>query len=182
MAPVSIIDYNDSDEKILHTVGKPVKNIHVKIDKPDSKYKLAPDAQAIDAQGWLHTGDLGALDDDGYLRLTGRIKELIIRGGENIFPAEVEAAISEQETIADVKVFGVPNDFWGEVACACLKLKSAAFDENEIRAYLSAHLSKYKIPEYFLIYDEFPLLGSGKIDSVALKKNAVARIFRDKED
>lgn len=197
MAPVSITGYDDTDEKILHTVGKPVENIRVKIDKPDSNgvgeilvqgfnlmtgyYKLAPDAQAIDAEGWLHTGDLGSVDADGYLRLTGRIKELIIRGGENIFPAEVEAAISEHENIADVKVLGVPHDFFGEEVCACVRLKSAAFDETEMRAALSAQLAKYKIPAHFLIYDEFPLLGSGKIDSVALKRDAVKKIKARRE-
>lgn len=194
MAPVSITDYNDSEEKILYTVGKPVKNIQIKIDNPNSNgigeilvqgfnlmmgyYKIALEEQPIDTQGWFHTGDLGTIDAEGYLRLTGRIKELIIRGGENIFPAEIETAISEQENIADVKVIGVPHDFWGEVACACLKIKSSDFDEKKLRDSLAARLAKYKIPEHFLVYDEFPLLGSGKIDSVALKKNAVERIFK----
>ena len=192
MAPVSITAYDDSHENILHTVGKPVKNIRIKIADPNQNgvgeifvqgfnlmtgyYKLAPAEQAIDADGWLHTGDLGALDESGYLRLTGRIKEIIIRGGENIYPAEVEAAISEDENISDVKVFGVPNDFWGEVVCACVKIKSAVFDEKNLRASLAARLAKFKIPEHFLVYDKFPLLGSGKIDSVALKKNAVERL------
>ena len=187
MAPVSITAYDDSRENILHTVGKPVKNIRIKIDNPNQNgvgeilvqgfnlmtgyYKLAPAEQAIDADGWLHTGDLGALDENGYLRLTGRIKEIIVRGGENIYPAEVEAAISEDENISDVKVLGVPDDFWGEVVCACVKIKSA-FDEKKLRDSLAARLAKFKIPEHFLVYDEFPLLGSGKIDSVALKKNA----------
>ena len=192
MAPVSITAYDDSRENILHTVGKPVKNIRIKIADPNQNgvgeifvqgfnlmtgyYKLAPAEQAIDADGWLHTGDLGALDESGYLRLTGRIKEIIVRGGENIYPAEVEAAISEDENISDVKVFGVPNDFWGEVVCACVKIKSAVFDEKNLRASLAARLAKFKIPEHFLVYDKFPLLGSGKIDSVALKKNAVERL------
>ena len=192
MAPVSITAYDDSRENILHTVGKPVKNIRIKIAAPNQNgvgeifvqgfnlmtgyYKLAPEEQTIDADGWLHTGDLGALDANGYLRLTGRIKEIIVRGGENIYPAEVEAAISEDENISDVKVLGVPNDFWGEVVCACVKIKSAAFDEKIFRTSLAARLAKFKIPEHFLVYDEFPLLGSGKIDSVALKKNAVERL------
>ena len=186
MAPVSITAYDDSRENILNTVGKPVKNIQIKIDKPDSNgvgeiliqgfnlmtgyYKLAPDEQTIDADGWLHTGDLGALDANGYLRLTGRIKEIIIRGGENIYPAEVETAVSEDENISDVKVLGVPDDFWGEVVCACVKIKSAAFDENEMRATLASRLAGYKIPAHFFVFNEFPLLGVGKIDSVTLKR------------
>ena len=70
----------------------------------------------------------------------------------------------------------MPNDFWGEIVCACVKIKSAAFDEKNLRDSLAARLAKFKIPEHFLVYDEFPLLGSGKIDSVALKKNAVERL------
>ena len=192
-APVSITAYGDSLENILHTVGKPVKNIRIKIDKPDSEgigeilvqgfnlmtgyYKLRPEEQTIDAEGWLHTGDLGKLDANGYLHLTGRIKEIIIRGGENIYPAEVEEAISEFEIIDDVKVFGVPHDFFGEEVCACVKLKTGkTFDENNLRAELSARIAKYKIPARFFVYDKFPLLGSGKIDSVSLKTDALKKI------
>ena len=113
---------------------------------------------------------MGALDANGYLRLTGRIKEIIIRGGENIYPAEVETAVSEDENISDVKVLGVPDDFWGEVVCACVKIKSAAFDENEMRATLASRLAGYKIPAHFFVFNEFPLLGVGKIDSVTLKR------------
>ena len=192
MAPVSITEYDDSRENILYTVGKPVKNIRIKIFEPDSNgvgeilvqgfnlmtgyYKLSPEAQSIDADGWLHTGDLGTIDADGYLRLTGRIKDIIVRGGENIYPAEVESVISEDKNIAEVKVLGVPHDFWGEVVCACIKIKSANFDENKLRELLANRLAKYKNPEYFLVYDEFPLLGSGKIDAAALKKNALDRL------
>ena len=192
MAPVSITNYNDSAEKILKTVGKPVKNIKIKIKNPDSDgigeiliqgfnlmlgyYKLGLDEQPIDAEGWLHTGDLGKLYADGYLNLTGRIKEMIIRGGENIYPAEVEAAISEDENISDVKVFGLPHNFFGEIVCACVQIKNLPFDEEKLRDDLTGRLAKFKIPEYFFVYDEFPRLGSGKIDVVSLKKD-VAKKF-----
>ncbi|MBR2519540.1 MAG: AMP-binding protein [Selenomonadaceae bacterium] len=188
MAPVSITVYGDDLQKILHTVGKPVKNIRVKILNPDSSgvgeilvqgfnlmagyYKLSPDEQPIDANGWLHTGDLGSVDAGGYLRLTGRIKEIIIRGGENVYPAEVEAVISEADFVDDVKVIGVPDDFFGEVVCACLKLKTSKFDENKFRDWLATRLAKFKIPAHFLIYEKFPLLGSGKVDLLALKRDA----------
>lgn len=192
MAPVSITTYDDSLENILHTVGKPVKNIKIKILNPDSDgvgeilvqgfnlmtgyYKLSPEEQTINAEGWLHTGDLGKLDENGYLHLTGRIKEIIIRGGENIYPSEVEAAISEDVNICDVKVIGIPHEFFGEEVCACIKIKSSTFDENSLRNSLKSRLSKFKIPSYFLIYEEFTLLGNGKIDIVALKQNAVKKI------
>jgi len=194
MAPVSITAYDDSDENILHTVGKVVKNIKIKIDNPDSQgigeilvqgfnlmtgyYKLALDEQPINAEGWLHTGDLGSLDGNGYLRLTGRIKEIIIRGGENIYPAEVEAAIAEYESIDDVKVFGVPDDFFGEAVCACIKLRAGEmFNADKMKASLSKRLAKFKVPAHFLVYESFPMLGSGKIDLTALRKDVLERFL-----
>ncbi len=199
MAPVSITPYGDTDEHVLHTVGKPVANINIKIQNMETKedcavgesgeilvqgfnlmigyYKVPIDQQSIDDEGWLHTGDIGCLDEEGYLRLSGRLKELIIRGGENIMPGEVEAAISELEIVDNVKVFGVPSEFFGEEVGACIKLKEGtAFDEESMKAELKKRLAKFKIPAYFVIYDEFPMLGTGKIDGVALKADAIRRI------
>ena len=199
MAPVSITPYGDTDEHVLHTVGKPVNNISIKIQNMETKedcavgesgeilvqgfnlmigyYKVPIDQQSIDDEGWLHTGDIGCLDEEGYLRLSGRLKELIIRGGENIMPGEVEAAISELDIVDNVKVFGVPSEFFGEEVGACIKLKDgAAFDEDAVKAELKNSLAKFKIPSYFLIYDEFPMLGTGKIDGVTLKADAIRRI------
>ena len=196
MAPVSITTYDDSDEHVLHTVGKPVKNIKIKIvdrrtgvdcgvgevgeifvqgfNMMTCYYKLDANDQSIDGDGWLHTGDLGSLQADGYLKLTGRIKELIIRGGENIMPSEVEDVISQFDFVDNVKVIGVPSDFFGEEVCACLKLKSGAtFDEEIFRAELLKELAKFKVPSKFVIVDEFPMLGSGKIDAVTLKKQVL---------
>ena len=204
MAPVSITPYGDTDEHVLHTVGKPVANINIKIQNMETKedcavgesgeilvqgfnlmigyYKVPLDQQSIDDEGWLHTGDIGCLDEEGYLRLSGRLKELIIRGGENIMPGEVEAAISELEIVDNVKVFGVPSEFFGEEVGACIKLKDgAAFDEESMKAELKKRLAKFKIPAYFVIYDEFPMLGTGKIDGVALKADAIRRIDGKKD-
>ena len=140
-------------------------------------YKVPIDQQSIDEEGWLRTGDLGFMDEEGYLHLSGRLKELIIRGGENIMPGEVEAAISSLEEIDNVKVVGVPSDFFGEEVCACIKMKSgASFSEDAVRQQLSAKLAKFKIPHHFLVYEEFPMLGTGKIDGVTLKKDAIQRI------
>ena len=199
MAPVSVTLYDDTDDHKLHTVGKQVENISIRIlDRATGKpcpagtagevlvqgfnlmtgyYKLPMEDQGIDADGWLHTGDMGILDEDGYLTLCGRYKELIIRGGENIMPSEVESAISELEIVDNVKVIGVPSDFFGEEVGACIKLKAgAAFDEDAVKAELLKSLAKYKVPSHFVIYDEFPMLGSGKIDGVALKKDAIEKI------
>ena len=199
MAPVSVTQYDDDDDRILHTVGKPVENISVKIVDRESGaelptgesgeilvqgfnlmtgyYKLALADQAIDDEGWLHTGDMGYIDEMGYLCLSGRFKELIIRGGENIMPQEVEAAISELEIIDNVKVIGVPSDFFGEEVAACIKLKDgASFDEAAVKAELLKRLAKYKVPSFFIVYDRLPMLGSGKIDGVALKKDALEKL------
>ncbi len=192
MAPVSITNYNDTDEHLLHTVGHPVKNIEIKILNPDADgigeilvqgfnlmtcyYKLSEADQSIDQDGWLHTGDLGSLQPDGYLKLTGRIKELIIRGGENIMPGEVEAVISKFDIVDNVKVIGLPSDFFGEEVCACIKLKTGKiFDEEKFRAELSADLARYKIPSKFVIVDEFPMLGTGKIDTATLKRQILGK-------
>lgn len=202
MAPVSISEYIDTDYHLLHTVGRPVKNVQIQIRDtktgevcPAGKtgevlvqgfnqmmgyYKVSLDKQSIDIEGWLHTGDLGFFNEDGYLTLSGRLKELIIRGGENIMPGEVESVISELDIVDNVKVIGVPSDFYGEEVGACILLKDgAAWDEDAVRNELSKKLAKFKIPSYFVIYDSFPILGTGKIDSVNLKKDALSRLKKD---
>lgn len=199
MAPVSITDYDDTDEHVLHTVGKPVRNIDITIksfetgeDLPAGEtgeiciqgynlmtgyYKAALQDQSIDENGWLHTGDLGYLNDEGYLCLAGRLKELIIRGGENIMPIQVESALSELDEIDNVRVVGVPSEFFGEEVAACIKLKEGAvFDEAGIREKLESKLARFKIPTYIEVYDEFPMLGSGKIDTMTLKADLIRRL------
>ena len=199
MAPVSVTLYDDTDEHMLHTVGKQVENISIRIMNRETNtvcapgepgeilvqgfnlmtgyYKVPLQEQGIDEAGWLHTGDMGYLDEDGYLILCGRYKELIIRGGENIMPGEVEAAISELPEVDNIKVIGVPSDFFGEEVGACIKLREgASFDEEAMKAELLKKLAKFKVPSHFVIYDEFPMLGSGKIDGVALKADALKKI------
>ena len=189
MAPVSITKYNDGLENILYTVGKPIRNIKIKINDPNENgeseiliqgfnlmlgyYKLSIDDQPIDEDGWLHTGDLGAINENGYLEFKGRIKEIIIRCGENIYPLEVEKAISEHKNIADVKVIGVFDDFFGEEVCACVKPKNLQeFDEDEMRSFLKTRIAKYKIPKYFMTYKDFPLLENGKLNVMKLKEDS----------
>ncbi|MBR3305623.1 MAG: AMP-binding protein [Lachnospiraceae bacterium] len=199
MAPVSTSDYDDTEDHLLHTVGKTVPNIELSIRNIETGkecrfgeqgeilvqgynlmtgyYKLSPDDQSIDRDGWLHTGDLGYLTPDGYVVLSGRLKELIIRGGENIMPGEVETAITAFEGIAMVKVFGVPSDFFGEEVGACVLMKEGeSFDEEKLRTFLAERLAKFKIPAYFVVYDGFPLLGSGKIDGVKLKADMLKKL------
>lgn len=199
IAPATTTLYEDTEEHLVHTVGKPIHHVDMKIvNSADGRecapgssgeilirgfnlmigyYKLPLDDQSMDEDGWLHTGDLGYFDEEGYLHLSGRLKELIIRGGENIMPAEIESAISEIDAVENVKVLGVPSDFFGEEVGACLKMKDGeVFDEEAIKQALSTKIAKFKIPKYYVIYDEFPLLGSGKIDSVTLKKDMLRKL------
>ena len=135
-------------------------------------YKIDSSQQVIDENGFLHSGDIGHLDEDGYLTYVTRIKELIIRGGENISPGEVAAAISEYEVISDVKVLGIPHNFYDELVGACVVLKpNFKFDMNKIIEFLYTKISKFKVPIHYEIYESFPLLQNGKIDSQTLKKD-----------
>ncbi len=195
MAPVTVTEYEDSVEHITKTVGKAVENIEIKIRNiqtgVDCKgygesgeimvrgynlmtcyYKLDIDDQAVDDEGWLFTGDLGYIDSEGYLHIEGRLKELIIRGGENIIPNEVASAITQHGAISDAKVMGVPDDFYGEIVVAAIMLKDGCtFDEKDMRAFLKSKLAPFKIPKYFVVYDCFPTLSNGKVDAVNLKKD-----------
>jgi fatty-acyl-CoA synthase len=202
MAPVSITQYIDTDQHVLHTVGRPVEGIRIVIrdilngeDCATSEkgeicvqgdnlmtgyYKLPIDDQSIDGEGWLHTGDIGYMDEDGYLCLVGRIKEIIIRGGENIMPGEVEEAVSSLDEVEAVKVLGIPSVFFGEEVCACITLrKGAEFDMDEAKRRLASRLARFKIPSIFEIYDSFPVLGTGKIDVVALKNDVLSRYTKE---
>lgn len=132
---------------------------------------------AFTADGWLDTGDLGEFDQDGNLVMTGRSKTIIIRGGENISPVEIEKAISALPGIAAVSVFGVPDPILQEEICACIvPQKTANYTAEIIRADLVEHLAGYKIPKYILFFDEFPCLASGKVDLKKIHRQAQERL------
>ena len=193
IAPAAATEWNDTDEHVLETVGRPCDDVLFKIQNPGTKracavgeageilikspnqmvcyYKLDIDKQPIDGEGWLHTGDLGFIAEDGYVHLSGRLKELIIRGGENIAPNEVASAISTHPAIEDVKVFGVPSAHWGEEVCAAVILRpGVALSDGELGEYLKTRLSRFKIPAYYCRFAAFPLLSNGKVDVLTLKK------------
>ena len=132
-------------------------------------------ARTLDADGWVHTGDLGVLGADGNITLKGRLKELIIRGGENISPCEIEAALLSLPQISRCKVVGVPDPHYGEEVCACIQL-CAPILENTIRAQLQGQLADYKIPRFFLFWDAFPLTASGKISGAKCKELACRQL------
>jgi fatty-acyl-CoA synthase len=143
-------------------------------------YNDNPEAtkSAIDHDGWLHTGDLGRMDTRGYVTITGRVKEMIIRGGENLFPAEIENAILEHPEIAEVAVVGVPDEKWGEqVACFMRARGSDKPDAAALKAFIRERLSPQKTPSYWIYVDEWPLTGSGKIRKFKLAEAFVRGEF-----
>ena len=123
----------------------------------------------LEPDGWLHTGDLAWLDEESCLHMNGRLKELIIRGGENISPGEIEAVIGQDPWVREVKCVAVPDAHYGEEICACVVLREGAAEvkEEHIRALAAASLAAYKVPRYVLFMDSLPKTGSGKL---ALKK------------
>ncbi|HXZ25034.1 MAG TPA: AMP-binding protein [Nitrospiria bacterium] len=130
--------------------------------------------RAIDPQGWLHSGDLGAMDDDGYVRVTGRLKEMIIRGGEKIFPREIEDYLFTHPNVAEVAVFGVPDPFYGEEVAAWIQLHPGGrATEEEIREYCKGKIAHFKIPRYILFVKEFPMTVTGKIQKFRLREIAM---------
>ncbi len=133
--------------------------------------------QPIDEDGWLHTEDLGILDEKGYVHIVGRIKDIIIRGGEDITPEEIRSEILRYEPVRDCLVFGAPHPILGEEVVACLVLDAPEkYDEAELRALLARRLSRYKIPAFLLVYDEFPVVASGKVDRRGLRKDLEQKV------
>jgi acyl-CoA synthetase (AMP-forming)/AMP-acid ligase II len=120
-------------------------------------------AAAIDRDGWLHTGDLGTMDERGYCRIAGRIKEMIIRGGENIYPREIEAVLLAHPGVAEVAVVGVPDRFWGEVVGAVLRPSGEALSQTDLAGYCRERLAGFKVPVRWLFTDAFPLTSTGKV-------------------
>ncbi|MBR3397095.1 MAG: AMP-binding protein [Lachnospiraceae bacterium] len=139
-------------------------------------YGLPEEKQAIDKDGWLHTGDLGRFDPDGMLQFAGRIKDIIIRSGENITPIEIEKVLLEQPEVREAKVLGARHPIWGESVEACLSLKSP-IDEDEFRARLKQRLASFKVPSHFFIYDSFPLNENGKLNQRALSADMLTRLY-----
>ncbi len=137
-------------------------------------------ADAIDADGWMHTGDLAVMDDDGYVNITGRIKDLIIRGGENVSPREIEEFLYTHPDIADVQVVGVPDARYGEEVCAFVQMRSGApFDAEAIREFCRGTIAHFKVPRYVLDTDEFPMTVTGKIQKYLLREQAAERLGLD---
>ncbi|MEO1015937.1 MAG: AMP-binding protein [Pseudomonadota bacterium] len=188
---------DDTLDDLCNTVGQALPQIEMSIRDPNTNAPVAidevgeicargycnmigynnnPDATAatIDAEGWLHTGDLGAMDARGYVRVTGRVKEMIIRGGENLFPAEIENTLLEHPDVAEVAVVGVPDDRWGEIVACFIRLSAGAgLDRDALSAHCRAHMSPQKTPARWIEVSDWPLTGSGKIQKFVLRDRFV---------
>ena len=135
-------------------------------------------AEAIDEQGWLHSGDLGTMDADGYVRITGRLKEMVIRGGENVYPREIEEFLHTLDIIYDVAVVGVPDEKYGEELLACVKLQEGvdAPTDEEFREMCRGRIAHYKIPRYWMVVDEFPMTVTGKVQKFRIRELAIRKL------
>jgi fatty-acyl-CoA synthase len=134
-------------------------------------------AEAVDQDGWLHTGDLATIDSRGYINIVGRIKDMVIRGGENIFPREVEEFLIRHPKVADVAVLGVPDAFFGEELLAVVMPKTGeTLTEEELRAYCTGQISKQKIPRYFKFTEVYPMTASGKVQKFILREQAIKEL------
>lgn len=134
-------------------------------------------AEAIDRNGWMHTGDLATMDEEGYCRIVGRIKDMVIRGGENIYPREIEEFLYRHPAVQDVQVFGVPDARYGEELCAWIKVRAGeTLDEAEVKAFCQGQIAHYKIPRHIRFVDTFPMTVTGKIQKFIMRE-AMAREF-----
>jgi fatty-acyl-CoA synthase len=131
-------------------------------------------ADAIDTDGWMHTGDLAVMADDGYVNIVGRIKDMVIRGGENVYPREVEEFLYTHPDVEDVQVIGVPDDRYGEELMAWVRLRpGATLDEEAVRSFCQGKIAHYKIPRYVKVVEEFPMTVTGKVQKFKMREQAV---------
>lgn len=188
---------SDSIDKRVNTVGRAFPGVECKIIDPETGdelpvntpgefcargynimkgYYKMPEAtaQAIDKDGWLHTGDLCTVDEDGYYKVVGRIKDMIIRGGENIYPKEIEECLYTCDKVSDVQVIGVPSEAYGEEVMACVILKEGEeMTEEEVKGFVGARMAKHKVPRYVRFVDSFPTNAAGKIQKFKMREEAI---------
>ncbi|MFM5441213.1 AMP-binding protein [Aeromonas enteropelogenes] len=139
----------------------------------------AKTAQTIDDDGWLHSGDIGIMDEEGYVQIVGRIKDLIIRGGENIYPREIEERLYEHPAVQDAAVFGVDSERYGEEVCAWVKLRpDLVASEEEIKHFLSARIAYFKVPRYIRFVEEYPMTVTGKLQKFRMREMMTAELTR----
>ncbi len=197
-SPVSTMTCSDDDiRRRTETVGRAMPHVQVKVVDPATG-RLVPRGvvgemctrgysvmrgywrdseqtrQALDEAGWMHTGDLAVMDESGYISIVGRIKDMVIRGGENIYPREIEEFLFTHPDIADVQVVGVPDERYGEEVMACIRLREGAtpMTAESLQVFCDGRLARYKIPRYVRVMDSFPMTVTGKIRKIDLRRQA----------
>jgi fatty-acyl-CoA synthase len=190
---------SDSIERRVSTVGRVLPHVEVKIVDADGTtvpcgrpgelctrgYSVMlgywddeeRTREAIDADGWMHTGDVGTIDTEGYANITGRIKDMVIRGGENIYPREIEEFLYRHPKIADVQVVGIPDEKYGEELCAWIVLKSGeTANDEEIRMFCDGQIARYKVPRHIRFVDGFPMTITGKVQKFIMRETMIAEL------
>jgi fatty-acyl-CoA synthase len=200
-SPVSAQTAADDDtSRRVATVGRVHPHVEVKITDPETGAILprgahgelctrgysvmlgywnepGKTAQAIDAGRWMHTGDLAVMDDAGYLNITGRIKDMVIRGGENIYPREIEEFLYTHPDIEDVQVIGVPDPRYGEELCAWVRLRpGGSLTADQLREFCTGKIAHYKIPRYVRVTEEFPMTVTGKVQKFRMRETSVTEL------
>lgn len=194
-SPVSCQSSTDTPlEKRVSTVGQVQPHLEVKIIDPDTGAVVSPGTsgelctrgysvmhgywgdeektrEAIDAEGWMHTGDLATMDEQGYVNIVGRIKDMVIRGGENIYPREIEEFLYRHPKVQDVQVVGLPDSRYGEELCAWVRVKPGmSLNEDELRAFCQGQIAHYKVPRYIRFVEDFPMTVTGKIQKFRIRE------------
>jgi fatty-acyl-CoA synthase len=200
-SPVSTqTTFDDPVEKRVGSVGRVHPHVEIKIADPDDRSTVAlgspgelctrgysvmagywndPErtAEAIDSDGWMHTGDLATMDEAGYVNIVGRIKDLIIRGGENVYPREVEEFLYGHPDVADVQVIGVPDDRYGEELMAWVITRGGRpLDADALREFCQGRIAHYKIPRYVKVVDAFPMTVTGKVQKFKMREQAIGEL------
>jgi fatty-acyl-CoA synthase len=200
-SPVSTqTEVTDPIDRRVSTVGRVHPHVQIKVVDPDSGetvqrgipgefctrgysvmrgYWNDPErtAEAVDGDGWMHTGDLAVMDDEGYVNIVGRIKDMVIRGGENIYPREIEEFLYSHPDVVDVQVIGVPDTKYGEELMAWVKLREGAtLTEEDVREHCKGRIAHYKVPRYVKFVDAFPMTVTGKIQKFKMRETAIAEL------
>ena len=200
-SPVSTMTRREDDlERRVSTVGTVMPHVEVQIVDPESGLTVpagtpgelctrgysvmlgywdepGKTAEAIDAARWMHTGDLAVMDEAGYLNIVGRIKDLVIRGGENIYPREIEEFLYGHPAIEEVQVIGVPDLKYGEELCAWIRLRPGTeLDAAAVRQYCQGKIAHYKIPRYVRFTSEFPMTVTGKVQKFKMRETSVTEL------
>jgi fatty-acyl-CoA synthase len=203
-SPVSAQTGADDDlDRRVSTVGRVHPHLEVKVVDPETGltvprgepgelctrgysvmlgYWGEPDktAEVIDAARWMHTGDLATMDDAGYLNIVGRIKDMVIRGGENVYPREIEEFLYSHPAISDVQVVGVPDERYGEELCAWIVVRDGqSLTEDEVRGHCRGSLAHYKVPRYVMFVESFPMTVTGKIQKFEMRKTSIRELGLD---